>query len=48
VATVAFRCGGWSSQDLADAIAVYDDPQDLLDDYDGSVFARPANERRAG
>jgi HAD superfamily hydrolase (TIGR01509 family) len=48
VATIAFRCGGWSSQDLADALAVYDDPQDLLDDYDASVFAPRAGLRRVG
>ena len=39
VATIAFRCGGWSSQDLADAIAVYDDPQDLVNDFDASPLA---------
>jgi phosphoglycolate phosphatase-like HAD superfamily hydrolase len=43
VATIALRCGGWSSQDLADAIAVYDDPQDLVNDFDASpLAARPA------
>jgi HAD superfamily hydrolase (TIGR01509 family) len=43
VATIALRCGGWSAQDLADAIAVYDDPQDLVDDFAASpLVARPA------
>jgi len=43
VATIALRCGGWSAQDLADAIAVYDDPQDLVNDFDASpLVARPA------
>lgn len=43
VGTIAFRCGGWSGQDLADAIAVYDNPQDLLNDFDASpLVARPA------
>jgi HAD superfamily hydrolase (TIGR01509 family) len=39
VGTIAFRCGGWSSQDLADAVAVYDDPQDLANAYDASPLA---------
>jgi HAD superfamily hydrolase (TIGR01509 family) len=30
VATIAFRCGGWNDTDLTDAVAVYDDPADLL------------------
>ncbi len=37
---VALECGGWSRADLADAIAVYRDPADLLEQYDRSVFAR--------
>jgi HAD superfamily hydrolase (TIGR01509 family) len=41
VATVAVRCGGWSTEKLSGAIAVYDDPSDVLKDYDSSVFARP-------
>ncbi len=39
VSTIALRCGGWSSQDLADALAVYDDPQDLVNEVDSSPFA---------
>jgi HAD superfamily hydrolase (TIGR01509 family) len=43
VKTIAFRCGGWSEQDLADAIAVYDNPQDLVNDVDASpLVARHA------
>ncbi len=34
VATVALRCGGFSNQDLAGAIAVYDDPEALAIDLD--------------
>jgi HAD superfamily hydrolase (TIGR01509 family) len=30
VATVALRSGGWADADLAGAIAIYDDPADLL------------------
>lgn len=33
---VALRCGGWSDRDLAGAVAVYDDPQDLLRQLDRS------------
>jgi HAD superfamily hydrolase (TIGR01509 family) len=40
VATIAVRCGGWSSQDLADAIAVYDNPQDLANDFDASPLGK--------
>jgi phosphoglycolate phosphatase-like HAD superfamily hydrolase len=39
VATVAVRCGGWSSEALRGAIAVYDDPADLLAHYDESPLA---------
>jgi HAD superfamily hydrolase (TIGR01509 family) len=28
---IAVRCGGWKDRDLRKAIAVFDDPQDLLD-----------------
>ncbi len=38
VQTIAFRSGGWSAQDLTKAIAVYDDPADLLAHYETSVF----------
>jgi HAD superfamily hydrolase (TIGR01509 family) len=30
LACIGFRCGGWSDDDLAGAIAVYDGPADLL------------------
>ena len=33
VATIALRCGGFSDQDLAGALALYDDPAALLADY---------------
>ncbi|HEX8363634.1 MAG TPA: HAD family hydrolase [Longimicrobium sp.] len=39
VPCVALRCGGWSDEDLADAVAIYDDPADLLANYDRSPFA---------
>ena len=40
VRCVALRCGGWGDDDLRDAVAVYDDPADLLAHYDQSPFAR--------
>lgn len=40
IPTIALRCGGWSSVDLADAIAVYDTPQDLANDYERSPLGR--------
>jgi phosphoglycolate phosphatase-like HAD superfamily hydrolase len=40
VRTVAFRSGGWQDQDLAGAIAVYQDPADLLANFDVSPFAK--------
>jgi HAD superfamily hydrolase (TIGR01509 family) len=36
IGTIALRCGGFSSQDLADALAVYKDPQDLTNDLEQS------------
>jgi HAD superfamily hydrolase (TIGR01509 family) len=39
VATIAFRCGGWSDQNLRGAIAVYDGPWDLLTRLNSSPLA---------
>jgi len=39
VGAIAFRCGGWSDSDLAGAIAIYNDPADLLAHYDSSPLA---------
>jgi HAD superfamily hydrolase (TIGR01509 family) len=39
VACIAFRCGGWEDDELRDAIEIYDDAEEMLDDYDGSVLA---------
>ncbi len=41
IGLIGLRCGGWGDADLSGAIAVYDDPQDLLDRYDLSPFKRP-------
>lgn len=40
VKTLAFRCGGWSDQDLRGAISIYDGPADLLAHYDASPLGR--------
>lgn len=42
VRIVAVRCGGWSDPDLTGALAVYDDPRDLLAHFDASPFGRRA------
>jgi HAD superfamily hydrolase (TIGR01509 family) len=39
IRTIAFRSGGRSDHDLADAIAIYDNPADLLDHFDTSPLA---------
>jgi phosphoglycolate phosphatase-like HAD superfamily hydrolase len=36
VGVIALRCGGWDDADLKGAVAVYDDPADLLAQYDVS------------
>lgn len=43
VKTIAFRCGGWSDSDLKGAIAIYNDPADLLAHYDKSPLAPNKN-----
>lgn len=40
VPIVAVRCGGWSDRDLDGALAVYDDPADILRNYDRTHFAK--------
>jgi phosphoglycolate phosphatase-like HAD superfamily hydrolase len=38
VPTIALECGGWSSQELAEARAIYANPADLLAKYDDSLL----------
>lgn len=40
VRTIGLRCGGWKDDDLRDAVAVYDDPADLLEHLDYSPIGR--------
>ncbi|PZR64551.1 MAG: hydrolase [Candidatus Eremiobacter antarcticus] len=42
IRTIAVRCGGWDDARLRDAIAIYDDPADLLARYWESPFGRAA------
>jgi HAD superfamily hydrolase (TIGR01509 family) len=45
VACVALRCGGWDSDSLRGAIAIYDDPADLLAQFTASPFSRSSSNR---
>ena len=40
VPCVALRCGGWDDDELSDAVAIYDDPADLLANYAESPYSR--------
>ena len=40
VPCVALRCGGWDDEELSDAVAIYDDPADLLANYAESPYSR--------
>ncbi|GAC1318496.1 MAG: HAD family hydrolase [Chloroflexota bacterium] len=40
VGIIAVRCGGWSDADLHGALAIYDDPADVLAHYEASPLAR--------
>lgn len=53
VRAVALRCGGWDDESLLGALAIYDDPANLLASYSSSPFAaalapvsRPERSRR--
>jgi HAD superfamily hydrolase (TIGR01509 family) len=48
IGLIALRCGGWwSDADLSGAVAIYDDPADLVKRYDLSPFKRPLPVRSA-
>ena len=38
IATIALRCGGWDDANLRGAIAIYDDPKELLERLSESPF----------
>jgi HAD superfamily hydrolase (TIGR01509 family) len=41
IGIIAFRCGGWGDAELKGALAVYDNPDDLVERFDESPFRRP-------
>jgi HAD superfamily hydrolase (TIGR01549 family) len=43
VDVIALRSGGWSDEELEGAIAIYDDPADLLANYNDSPIAKRLN-----
>ena len=43
VRTIAVRSGGWNDDQLSDAVAVYEDPADLLKQYEQSGLKQAAN-----
>lgn len=42
VGVIALRCGGFNDQQLSQALAIYDDPEDLLKHYDSSILGANA------
>lgn len=44
VRTIAVRSGGWDDDDLKDALAIYEDPADLLEHYEQSVLRQSADQ----
>lgn len=46
VRTIALRCGGWKDEDLKGALAIYNDPEDLLEHYDQSPLGNHDNPQR--
>lgn len=48
VASVALRCGGWDDTALSQAVAIYDDPADLLRHFDDSPFCQFSEALRTG
>jgi HAD superfamily hydrolase (TIGR01509 family) len=47
VGIVAVRSGGWSDEDLAGALAIYDDPAELLEHFEESPLSSGGNARAA-
>lgn len=42
VGVIGLRCGGFSDQQLSGALAIYNDPEDLLQHYDSSILGANA------
>ena len=40
VSLIAVRCGGFDDSQLQEAIAIYDDPADILANYDNSPLSK--------
>lgn len=40
IAIIALRCGGWDDSELSGALAIYDDPGDLLAHYEASPLGQ--------
>jgi phosphoglycolate phosphatase-like HAD superfamily hydrolase len=40
VRAIAFRSGGWSDEELTDAVEIYDGPADLLAKFESSLIGR--------
>lgn len=45
VRTIAVRCGGFSDEDLKDAVEIYNDPADLLSRYQESIIGKKDRDR---
>jgi phosphoglycolate phosphatase-like HAD superfamily hydrolase len=43
IGTIALRSGGWHTRDLAGALAIYDDPADLVEHFADSPLAKADN-----
>ena len=48
VRVVALRCGGWGDADLSGALRVYDDPADVVRQFENSPFAASNDSIRRG
>lgn len=42
VGVIAFRCGGFDDSQLVGALAIYDDPADLVAHYNDSPLSKAA------
>jgi phosphoglycolate phosphatase-like HAD superfamily hydrolase len=40
IRTVALRSGGWSDEDLKDALVIYNDPADIVAHFSTSPFVQ--------